>query len=177
MTTNVNPDTGIAYGYISANSLDSDLVNELQDNGTDVYYADALEEAQKEVARTKDAQDEAQENLEYVNGFPDEVAAFTETLQYVKDNWSGSSWEQQFNDRYQPDEPIHEGEKDGVKYRTSWLGGALGVWIFESPFTGRFQECSPCVPHAANLDYPEDRPNAAATVGYDVPPSWRRTET
>lgn len=173
MTANINPDTGIAYGYISANSLHPDIVQELQDNGKDVYYEDALDDYQQDLSINPALQDEACEDAGTKRGDLDEDELRAQALAHIRDRWEGSKWEQHFNDNYQPDEPVHEGEKDGVKYRTSWLGGALNVWIFESPFTGRFQECSPCVPNAANLDYPEDRPNACGVLGYDVPPEWR----
>ena len=43
----------------------------------------------------------------------------------------------------QIDEPIIEGECEGVKYRTSWLGGALHFFIFESPVIAKCRPCSP----------------------------------
>lgn len=168
MTANINPDTGIAYGYISANSLHPDIIQGLQDNGTDMYYEDAVKEAQTETAQ--DLVQRACRLLETELSLSlDEDALFEIVHEHVKGAWEGSRWEEQFNDAYQPDEPIHEGEKDGVKYRTSWLGGALNVWVFESPHTGRFRECSPCVPNAANLDQPDED----GIEGYDVPPEWR----
>jgi len=47
MIANINPETGIAYGYISANSLDSDLVQELLygPKAIDESYADAYRDA------------------------------------------------------------------------------------------------------------------------------------
>jgi len=43
MTANINPDTGIAYGYISANQMDPDTVQWLlYDAGTDLSYGEAL---------------------------------------------------------------------------------------------------------------------------------------
>lgn len=170
MTANVNPDTLIHYGYIAANSLHGDIVTELQDNGTDVYYDDAKEEAQREVARKPEVQAEACTEMDDADlDASDADTRFEFTLVHVKDNWEGSKWEQQFNDNYQPDEPIHEGTKDGVKYRTSWLGGALNVWCFFSPHVGRFRPCSPCVPGAADLDSPDPE----GIEGYTVPESWR----
>jgi hypothetical protein len=181
MTANINPETGIAYGYISARSLHDDVVQELQDNGTDVYYADAVEEAQQETARelsNKVPLGVLELPLAYWNNEKGCHETLTEDtlyeafLEHVKANWSGSDWEQKFNDAYQPDEPIHEGEKDGVKYRTSWLGGALNVWVFESPHTARTVACSPCVPNAGDLD----NVGRGDYLCYDVPPDWRDEE-
>lgn len=146
--TNINPKTGIAYGYISAQSLDNDVVDNLMygSQAIDLSYEPALDEYMEE---QKTAWIELEGNL---NNFPyDDL-------------------EEEFAHTYETsDEPIIEGELDGVKYRTSWLGGALNFWIFESPHVGHFQQCSPCVPGAANLDQPcED-----GIKGYDVPAGWR----
>jgi hypothetical protein len=35
-TANINPEAGIAYGYISASVLDSDLVASLMDEGSNI---------------------------------------------------------------------------------------------------------------------------------------------
>lgn len=183
MTANIDPDTGVAYGYISANALHPDIVQELQDNGTDVYYADAVAEAKREAAREWAAKLTAagvldldlyvRLDVETEESDPlDEERLEQVVQQYVESNWDGSDWEQRFHDYYQPDEPIHEGVKDGVKYRTSWLGGALNVFIFESPhITEAARRASPCVPNAGILDTLDGDVRA-----YDVPPEWRDTE-
>lgn len=168
---NVNVETGVAFGYVSASSLHPDLVNDLQMDGEEVYYAEAVKEAQKEATQEWFNKIEASGVLELdLVGGPDDL--WNAVGKHVEANWSGSYWERRFNDNYQPDEPIHEGVKDGVKYRTSWLGGALNVWVFESPHIGRYQQCSPCVPGAGNLD----NPDADGILAYDVPADWRDTE-
>lgn len=170
LPTNINVETGIAYGYISANALDPDIVNDLQMNGTDVYYEDNKKEAQHEAAREWFLKIEATGIFELPGVDEDDIRAQLE--RHVQETWDGSDWEQKFNDSYQPDEPVHEGEKDGVKYRTSWLGGALNVWIFESPhITDAAGRASPCVPGAGILDTLDGDVRA-----YDVPPEWRRTD-
>ena len=143
---NANPTTGIRYGYISANSLRPEVLYEL------LYGRQATD-------------------LSYEN-FKTEVYA---AMRAGLDDWlsvraidaafDAAIEEAEFN----CDEPIHEGEYEGVRYRTSWLGGALNVWIFESPETGHYAECSPCVPGAGNLDYPD----LDGVVCYDVPKEWR----
>lgn len=164
LPTNVNLETGIAYGYISANSLHPDIVQDLQDNGTDVYY----EEAWADFIRGK--RSEYNENLDATRQrVEDDGLKFDEDS---VDAFDEEDYRDEFNNSYEQDEPVHEGEKDGVKYRTSWLGGALNVWVFESPFTCKTVPCSPCVPGAGDLD----------NVGkgdyecYDVPPNWRDEE-
>lgn len=140
---------GIHYGYIAADSLDPDLVCELQSRGRDVHYEEALDDLRHAIYNAL-----AEAGVP-IGGPRSEVCYEAERVFDLY--WEGS------------DEPIHEGEMDGVKYRTSWLGGALHVWVFESPVTGNYQECSPCVPGAGNLDCPD--PNGVLT--YDVPPEWR----
>lgn len=164
---NVNTETGIAFGYIAANALHPDIVNDLQMDGDDVYYEDAKIEHRKELALSEEVQREACGD-DYEQRSEDDL--YRSALQYVVDNWD--QYEQEFNDSYQPDEPIHEGTKDGVKYCTSWLGGALNVWIFESPFiTHSARRASPCVPGAGILDTLD-----GDVTAYDVPPDWRDDE-
>ena len=124
--TNINKETGVRFGFISANSLHSDVVDDLIFNfGTDLDYEE-----------------------------------------YVKENP-----EDECGDGYYNDEPDIEGEMEKVKYATSWLGGALHFWIFESPYKTQCALCSPCVPNAGDLDnVGEDY----VDVAYDVPKEWRK---
>lgn len=173
MTSNTNPETGIPFGYIRADYLDSDVMNDLQMNGTDVYYEDALKDAKGEVVREWVAKIVATGVLELIEVTFDEDDLTQMVEKHVEAEWDGSDWETRFHDSYNPDEPIHEGEKDGVKYRTSWLGGALNVWIFESPFTTDCaREASLCVPHACNLD----QDGEGSYPGYTVPDAWLTEE-
>lgn len=143
MTANINPDTGIAYGYISAQCLHPEMVDELQfgSQASEPAYEAALEEAKIAAAEGGDPFDE-----------------------------------DRFNDDWQPDEPVHEGKvvipgypSNPVHYRTSWLGGALHVWIFLSPFTtDKARRASPCVPNAGILDKLD-----GSVTAYDVPADWR----
>ena len=143
MQPNVNPETGIRYGIISANSLDGELVQDL------LYYEGedlSLKEAEEEI----------------------KIAMREEGV-------TEEDWDRTLDDRLSDvyiDEPIVEGECEGVKYCTSWLGGALHFWIFESPRIGLYSECSPCCPNAGNLDSPNDD----GVECYDVPEGWRVDE-
>lgn len=150
-SVNRNPETGVRYGYISANSLHPDVVHELQMCGTDVHWENVKEEL---VANFTHGNLDDGEDVE--DDFDDEL---DRRIQELADNWYD-------------DEPVHTGVLEGVKYRTSWLGGALHVWIFDSPRTALFEECSPCVPGAGNLDCP----STDGVLTYDVPLEWRATE-
>ena len=141
---NRNPETNIRYGYISAQSLHPDVIDELQSVGLDVHWEDFKTETYA-----------AMRNLlsDYFS------------VRAINAAHEAAIEEADFYD----DEPVHEGEYEGVRFRTSWLGGALHVWVFDSPHTGMYQECSPCVPGAGNLDCPD--PDGVLT--YDVPAEWR----
>ncbi|WCD44213.1 hypothetical protein Lumi_074 [Xylophilus phage Lumi] len=147
--TNTNPDTGIAYGYISANSLDSDLVQSLQDNGTDLHYQEARNAAEMD-----------HENfIEQTRQEEGDIAA-AQVAEFDGDK---------FGDDWQDDEPVHAGTYQGVNYQTSWLGGALNVWIFQSPHTtDKARRASPCVPGAGILDTLD-----GDVTCYNVPDDWR----
>ena len=147
MQPNVNPETGIRYGIISANSLDGELVQDLlYYEGEDLSWKEAEEEIRNEV------------NALVEEGTIDEDDVDREVDDRLCDVYI--------------DEPIVEGECEGVKYCTSWLGGALHFWIFESPRIGLYSECSPCCPNAGNLDSPNDD----GVECYDVPEGWRENE-
>lgn len=149
--TNTNIETNIPFGYISANSLDSNIVSELLDDGVNVTAQECYEDWRE---------GKIEELLE---------SGECETRDEAEDTADCDADE--FWQRYEDYEPQIEGERDGVKYASSWLGGALNFFILHSPhITETAQECSPCVPGAGNLD---------CTGGYrcyDVPPDWRRKE-
>lgn len=66
-------------------------------------------------------------------------------------------------------EPYAEGVYDDVRYRTSYLGGALSFFILESPVvTDRAGLASPCVPNAGILSYTMD----GGVQAYSVPEFW-----
>lgn len=152
MLQNVNENTGIRYGIISANSLHPDLVDTLMygTNAKDVHFEEAKSELWADIKSTcKDYMSDDES---------DEVADLA--VENMSQNW-------------QQDEPVFEGEHDGVKYRTTWLGGALLVFFLESPYTLRGDLCSPCIPGAVNLD----SPNPDGFEGYAPPSDWFAEES
>jgi hypothetical protein len=152
-TANIDLTTGIAYGYISASCLDSDLVNELMDNGVNA----TADEAFKEWRATKaDMLFETDPTIETI-----------EQATLLADDLSHEFWES-----WEEDEPCVEGEHEGVAYASSWLGGALNFFIFKSPnVTEHARQASPCVPNAGILDTLNGDVKA-----YDVPADWRHAE-
>ncbi len=144
--TNINPETGVRYGIISANNLDPEVICDLQAVGRDVHWE----------ARKQEIADDLQ--MEVDNGAKFEN--FDEELEYRVDRAA---------DRFEDDEPVHEFYRDGVRGRTTWLGGALLVFVFHSQWMDQFDLCSPCVPGCCDLD----SPNPDGYVGYTVNPDWR----
>jgi hypothetical protein len=180
--TNQHPDTGIRYGYISARSLDPDLVHTLMyEVGTDLTYAEAVREVRLMVENEADLLEEACAEALRERDFHITEDPMYETLleteiesAYLRCGYSDREdyidvRVDRTSEHIYVEEAIVEGEYAGVKYRTSWLGGALNFWIFESPRAGLYQECSPCVPNAGNLDCPDND----GVLTYDVDPDWR----
>ena len=139
--TNCNPHTGIRYGVIAFNSLadwcsddlfyGSGAVNLSDEEAVTDIKATCAQEVQWEIDDGKhDVADEPDFD------FDDEVQRRVE----------------QALESLQIDEPIIEGECDGVKYHISWLGGAPMLWVVEGPTGNASRLCSPCVPNAADLD-------------------------
>lgn len=150
MIANINPETGIAYGYISANCLDGDVVTDLLDNGTEAAAQECFEEWKKEKA--------AQLMIEDSSIDEEEALSDADGLSY------------EFWESYERYEPIINGEHEGVKYVSSWLGGALNFFILESSvITNAARLASPCVQNAGILDTLD-----GSVESYDVPASWRR---
>lgn len=158
--SNVNPDTGVRYGVIALNNLDSELGQELMfgAKAKDLTYLSAYAEAEAK------AQQEADEAASEQGISDDELESFCE------DRVEAAM--EQFTDTWQCDEPTIEGTHDDVKYQVSWLGGAPLLWVLHSPHIVHANRlCSPCVPNAADLD------SGLATDGtgfecYGIPDDW-----
>lgn len=180
--TNTNPDTGIRYGIISANALDPELVCTLQDRGVDLHWEEALADLKKEVEREADAIEEevligiAEVDYALVGNEDHEerkiTAAYVRLRYSDREEYIGCQMQDRVDAmawQWQDEEPTHEGTYEDVHYRTTWLGGALLVFITQSPVISRARVCSPCVPNAGDLDSPD--PDGVECYG--VPNDWR----
>ena len=178
---NTNPETGVPYGTIYMNSLDSDTANELwYTYGKDLSYAKALEELKSDLEReAENIEDESRiavmeryeklSDREYEAILENEVECAYLRLGYGdREAFVEGEMDCRGQNIY-IDEPTIEGECEGVKYHISWLGGAPLLWVFESPYTGLYRRCSPCVPGAGDLNSPDED----GSLCYDVPPDWR----
>lgn len=163
MTPNINPDTGIAYGVISGNSLDPDIFNALfYDYGTNLSEEEAMKDLREQIMQEvhDERADGIAEGIVDDEDLEDEIAyRYEKTLEHLE-----------------IEEPTIEGEHDGVKYMINWLGGAPLVWALEGPVGSANRACSPCVPCAGDLDsgFSEDPKNGYEC--YIVPRSWLRLE-
>ena len=181
MSVNINLETGIRYGIISAHSLDQDLVHDLLYHiGEDLTYAEA------ELEASNIAECEAENIEEEVRIAIAEAGGFTDReYEDISEEWVEKAYEDlgcdgredyiqrrigEQMDNYYCEEPITAFTYEGVKGQTTWLGGALLVVVLESPYTCTRHLCSPCVPGSIDLDSPEHQDGC---LGYDVPTSWR----
>lgn len=173
-------ENGVRYGIISAHSLHPDVVFNLcyGSQARDVSYEAAEEEAKAQAEREADNIEEevriAAAERDYALLTSDslmekEVEAAYERLGFDGREDYVEATVSRLIDDFQCEEPVYAGTLDDVKYRTTWLGGACLVWVFYSPHKGHFRGCSPCVPHAADLDNPDEY----GVEGYDVPTDWR----
>lgn len=150
---NTHPDTGVAYGLVSSNDLDPELVDTLMHGpqAKDVSFEESWSEHLARELRARDLESE------------DDI-----------DPATLSGLENDFADQYQPPAEIEiTGTHEGVTYATCWLGGALSFWILESPHIGEGSRPSPCVPGACILHHPDTSSEwIGSSEGYTVPADW-----
>jgi hypothetical protein len=176
--TNTNPETGVRYGTIYLNSLDSDVANDLWMNGENLSEKAAYEELKADVER--DAEDIEEEvriavserdysmlaNDQYME---QEVEAAYNRLGYDdRDDYIETRLELE-SENFYIEEPTIAGTCEGVRYEISHLGGAPLLWVLESPVISKARLCSPCCPNAADLDSLDDDGYEC----YGIPGYWR----
>lgn len=154
MATNTNPETGIRYGIISANSLDPEVVHEIQSRGKSLHIEAASSEMEDAIRSACG---------DYLS-----KSACDDLVDHAQDLLCND-----FHD----DEPVHEFDIEcpgygRVKGQTTWLGGALMIFVFLSPFLAKAKLCSPCVPNAGDLDHLDEDGYEC----YGVPSDWLHEE-
>jgi len=155
---NHNVQTGIPFGVISLASLGDWVVDELCSLPNPEMDANLEDYLRGELWDKPGVDNELLDDLDY-----SELAA-------LADDILGLRWCEGYYDELVSPFVGCEGEIDGVSVRVTELGGALLVWVFESPIIGWYSQCSPCVPGAGNLD----SPNPDGIECYDVPAGWRQ---
>lgn len=158
---NTDPENGIAYGYVSAQSLHSDLVDDLLYGNGDVknFIDHSWNSAIEQLATEKGFELPKPKDGD-VEGWKTWISEAKDFLEELDSGWA---------DDIQIEESVVSGELEGVHYLSSWLGGALLFCITKSPITGEYARCSPCVPGAGDLDTPRE----GGFTTYDVPKDWR----
>jgi hypothetical protein len=184
--SNRNPETGVRFGYVALDSLDIyeelfGLKNPEEEAALTNYCRDRLHTLAKEGKVDFDDLpeyegdpefDDIHEEINDLNG-----EALREVLEQIEDL-------QRFFDGRESSLVGAEGEIDGVSVRVTEMGGALHLWVFDSPHIGWYEPCSLCVPGAANLGVtleeslgldrlPRGDLSKLGVLGYDVPPEWR----
>ena len=152
--TNINPQTGVRYGVISARALNPEVIDRIEREGINLTEEQVRNHLRDEVQRVVDLGTLPQAD------FDDEVDRRLE-------EWSESIEECVYR--------FTEGNSDNpdLCVQTGWLGGAQLVWVFRSPHVARARLCSPCVPNAGDLDNLDSEDGVEC---YDVPPEWRWKE-
>jgi hypothetical protein len=144
--SNVNRETGIHYGVISQNSVNLDVLSDVQMEGAD-YGKPTCPECGAEIGHSSDVEPDAEWN----DGKDYACATCKECY------WSDSVFSEEMLG--------WSHESDGYKL-TDCLD--TDVFVLESPYFTHAQFCSPCVPGAGNLDNPcEDGPKT-----YCLGPEW-----
>lgn len=123
---NHDPETNLAFGVISAQVLDADLVDRL-------IYGGHITNHSYELAKC------------------DWLLKARALAMYNGHEFDQNAAEEEFNDGYQRDNDYITGTVDGVSYATSWFSGSLSFFIMKSPYTKGTQLCSPCAPGAGDL--------------------------
>ena len=149
MSVNTHPETGIRYGVIALNKINSDIANELW-NGTNVSYEMAVEEVKAQAeADFQDIEDPEESEEEYVDRAVENAEIEIEI-----------------------EEPTIAGTYEDVKYQITWLGGAPLLWVLEGPVGTARSLCSPCVPNAADLDSGFEIGVGLGHECYVIPKEW-----
>ena len=176
---NIDPDSGIRYGYIRGDSIDPDQLHHLlyESGAKDLTYNETAADLRRKFeVEAEEVDDRISVQLAEIdpNMYGPDREALREKLTHEVWVRKGFKDVEDFVSRHvdremeyvEIDEPIIEGTNDGVSWRTSWLGGALNLFIFHSPVIVRCSLCSPCVPNAGNLDSLGDYET------YGVPLDW-----
>ena len=156
MAANIDPATGVHYGVINASSLDPNVIDMIMD-GDNVTEQAAEEEFRKqinhEIESGRLSADDFGEEMERRLRERSECAS-EDDYRYVE---------------------YDEGGKLTLEVQTTWLGGAMLVYVLQSPYLAAAPVCSPCCPNAGNLDERYEDGEGGVTC-YDVPPDWRLDE-
>lgn len=136
---NFDPETGIRFGILNTESLYPWVWDQILWKGKDLSYEVALQRKFPQLTGT------------------DESTWTHQEAEEVLDFWSG----------FIPETPEYEGENQGVKWRTTWLGTTSLLLVIKSPHVTHARPC--CFSDDAG-DLHQLDPEGVKT--YTVPDAW-----
>lgn len=165
MKANVNVHTGIAYGYINANNVNSEVLNTIFCNGIDVSRLECDLDFARHIGFHAPEQNESEDYTAYLERVQDTMLEFLNTKQ--DENPDLTELVESHDSEYEEfTGHLHAAtvDKTTVLYNTD----NNTICVMDSVNVGYFVGCSPCCPNAGDLD------TAGGDVEtYDVPAQWR----
>lgn len=165
---NMNASTGIAYGYINANNVNSEVLNTIFSAATDARRLECEVDFASRFGYVQPEQNEGEifyhylgrvqdTLLDFLNAKQDEEPDFVETVE---------SHDAEFEE-YTGDIHVAIIDDTHVIYNTD----NNTICVMDSKTVGKYFACSPCCPNAGDLD------SAGGDVEtYDVPAEWRELD-
>jgi hypothetical protein len=153
MPPNINPDTGIAYGVISAKNAPI-LHDEIFQKGVNQRIEDRnhkIRSAIEALCHDMLDKEDVEEVIDHIIGRADEVES---------QNDSGDL------------EIITFRDEKGNEFQLGELGGAPLIWCIKTSEIVQAPLCSPCVPNAGDLDNLSRNGATNAVACYGVPAEY-----
>lgn len=165
---NINPTTGIAYGYINANNVNGDVLNEIFSNGIDVRRLELdIEFAARHDFITPD-QNEGELYSDYLDRVQSDMLDFVNNLQDAEPEFFTEVEDHDASlEEFTGDIQVATVDGTTVIYNTD----SNTICVMHSNNVGMYNACSPCCPNAGDLDTPN-----GDVETYDVPASWRELD-
>jgi len=153
---NINTETGIRYGVISAYNAHW-LLEEIYDYGENLTYQQYEEEKIKEISSILEDKDiEALKAFIQENCFTYDMNVETEAKNIIEEELGANSVYDRLglNELFECDECEYGYEDpDGNQFLLGYLGGSPLIWCIKTNTIVYVKSlCSPCVPNAGDLD-------------------------
>jgi hypothetical protein len=162
LVSNVNPETGIRYGVISAHSVPW-LQDEIITHGESITYRNYVSELQDRIRYAPTQEDgnlsDVLEDYYLGDRAKDDIL---ESAQEHEGAWTEEDIEELTQSVLDAisclefDEEEYEYEDEESRFLLGFLGGGPMIWVLKSPVITNVRLCSPCAPGAGDLDSPDD---------------------
>lgn len=168
MTVNTNPITGIAYGYIQANNVNAEVLNDIFCNGIDYSRLDADLDFARGLGFRAPVQNDGENYFDYLERVQSDMLDYFNDLMDKNPDVSETI---DIHDRELEEftgyQHVANIDDTTVIYNTD----SNTICVMDSKVTGMYYKCSPCCPNAGDLD------SAGGDVlTYDVPADWRELD-